>query len=151
MRIEIDQSGKIENTERPTVLAFSNKKFRAILIAAREKRILQIHFRKLKKPRMFIFSTFAAMVVCLIKTYRGNLSEIIIDREYYGHEDIIKSLILEISRSQSVELTKDQIRFRSVGKKSRAHILALSSYRNRKSDLKISAKEVLILINKKRV
>ena len=37
MRIEIDQSGKVENTNKPTVIAFSGKKEKFVIIFAGEK------------------------------------------------------------------------------------------------------------------
>jgi len=49
MRIEIDQSGKIENTAKPTVIAFSGKRDKSLIIFAGEKQKLQNHFRKIGK------------------------------------------------------------------------------------------------------
>lgn len=42
MQIEIDQSGKIEDTRKDTVLAFSNGKNYSILIPAEVKRLYRI-------------------------------------------------------------------------------------------------------------
>ena len=41
MKIEIDQSGKVEETNKPTVIGFSNSLQRTILITAKEKQKLQ--------------------------------------------------------------------------------------------------------------
>ena len=54
MRIEIDQSGKIENTNKNTIIAFSNNKFKSIFISAKDKREIQKFFRRIGKPRIFV-------------------------------------------------------------------------------------------------
>lgn len=52
MRIEIDQSGKIEDTSKHTFLAFSNKEHFVIKISSMEKQKLQKHFRKTGKGHL---------------------------------------------------------------------------------------------------
>ncbi len=49
MRIEIDQSGKIENTNKPKVIAFTGDKNKSLIIFAGEKQKLQKHFRRIGK------------------------------------------------------------------------------------------------------
>lgn len=51
MQIEIDQSGKIEDTSKDTVLALSNGTQFSIKISRNIKRELQNIFRKNKEPR----------------------------------------------------------------------------------------------------
>jgi len=62
MKIEIDQSGKIEDTSKNTIIAFSNGKFKSIFISAREKRELQKFFRRIGKPRIFVYRVFAILI-----------------------------------------------------------------------------------------
>ena len=62
MRIEIDQSGKIENTNKNTIIAFSNNKFKSIFISAKDKREIQKFFRRIGKPRIFVYKTFAILI-----------------------------------------------------------------------------------------
>lgn len=53
MNIEIDQSGKIENTNKDTVIAFSDDTCGSILIKAVDKREIQKIFRDIGKSRIF--------------------------------------------------------------------------------------------------
>lgn len=62
MRIEIDQSGRVEYTSKPTVVGFSNNKERTIIIAATEKQKLQRYFHRINKPRMFTYTLFAFLI-----------------------------------------------------------------------------------------
>jgi len=45
MHVEVDQSGKVENTRVDTVLAFSNGMNHAILVSAKVKRIVTKQLR----------------------------------------------------------------------------------------------------------
>ena len=69
MIIEIDQSGKIENTSKNTVIAFSNEIFGSILVKAKDKREIQKIFRKIGKPRIFVYRLFAILIFLLIKNH----------------------------------------------------------------------------------
>jgi hypothetical protein len=64
MNIEIDQSGKIENTSVNTIVAFSNSEFACVLLSAKDKRAIQKIFRQINKPRMYIYKVF-----CLVDFY----------------------------------------------------------------------------------
>ena len=72
MRIEIDQSGKIENTNKPTVVGFSNKESGIVLITPKDKKAIQKYFRDIGKPKLFIYITFVALVFYLIKNHIKN-------------------------------------------------------------------------------
>jgi len=67
MRIEIDQSGRIEYTSKPTVIGFSNKTAKTIIILSTEKQKLQRYFRKIKKPRLYTYAVFAILISILLK------------------------------------------------------------------------------------
>jgi len=67
MKIEINQSNKIEQTNKDTIIGLSNQKAFTILINRKIKRKLQEEFRKQGKPRLFVYRTFIAGVVLLIK------------------------------------------------------------------------------------
>ena len=64
MKVEIDQSGKVEETEHDTILATS--KGNTVKITARTKRRLQETFRKIGRPRNFVIYIFAVSVFELI-------------------------------------------------------------------------------------
>ena len=55
MRIEINQSNKVEQTNKDTIIDVSNKKSFTILISRKIKRKLQEEFRKQGKPRLFTY------------------------------------------------------------------------------------------------
>lgn len=94
MKIYIDQSGKIEQTNKATVLAFSNTIQYAILIPAKVKRQLQGIYRRAGRPRIYIYKTFAAGVFFLIEKYLPKITELVIDIEYPGKEILIREMIL---------------------------------------------------------
>ena len=120
MNIEIDQSNKIEQTGKDTIIGLSNEKTFTILINRKIKRKLQEEFRKQGKPRLFVYRTFIAGVVLLIKYAQlNNLSEIIIDEEYFGNEKLLKSMFLEMWSRFFEEIS--EISFERIGKKSNAH------------------------------
>lgn len=57
-KYQIDQSGKIEQTNKLTIVAFSNDKSGSVLLSASDKRVLQEIYRKAGKPRVFPTQTF---------------------------------------------------------------------------------------------
>lgn len=140
MRVEIDQSGKLEDTNRLTVIALSTGK--TIGIIAREKQALQKYFRQINKRRQYIYKTFAILVFLIIKSGE-KLDEIVIDREYPGQEPLIKSYLLELLRSVDYPIHKRSIIFRSIGKKSMAHALAYKAFQNKRAQIHVKTKDIL--------
>ena len=69
MKIEIDQSGKVEETHRDTVIAFSNGKSCALKISGRTKRKIQEIFRQVGEPKTYITHTFCILIFLVIKDY----------------------------------------------------------------------------------
>lgn len=141
MKIEVDQSGKIENTNKPTVIAFSNGKSASIIIAAKDKKLIQTIYRKIDQPRIFTYKLFAVLIFILIKTEIKKFSQIVIDKEYPGYENLIKDILCETAVKNRCKIDRTVIHFRSIGRKSKAHDLAVEAYRNKKADMKLSAKE----------
>jgi len=147
MRIEIDQSGRIEYTNQPTMLAFSNSQSGLLIILSREKKLVQKYFRKIGKPRLFAYLTFAAGIYLLVRNVVRNRDQLIIDREYPGYEKLIsrkvKELVLEDSKVRDISVSTGQI-----GKKSKAHDLAwhATRYRRHRVGRKISAQELIRII-----
>jgi hypothetical protein len=116
---QIDQSGKVEQTSKDTVLCLANNEWDAIIIKAKTKRQIQEIFRRNGQPRNFVLFTFCAGLAILIER-NLNAGRIVIDREYYGKEAIIKKLIGEMSY---VIRDKVNIDFGLIGKLSKAHFL----------------------------
>jgi len=149
MRIEIDQSGKIENTSKNTVVSFSNGKFKSIFISARDKREIQDFFRRIGKPKMFIYRTFAILIFLLIKNNLKEIDEIIIDKEYPGKSSLIRNFILRETREINPRFSEENIEFQRIGKKSRAHFLAYGvAIEKRVPDIKVGAKEIFRIVAK---
>jgi hypothetical protein len=130
MKIEIDQSIKIENTSKTTYIAFSNSIKCIVSISAREKKKVQTFFRKVEKRKLFIPLAFTATIFLLIKNYLKEGMTIVIDKEYPGFEKFI-SLKLEELITQNSKHENYQIRFSLIGKKSGAHVVAYDAYKNK--------------------
>lgn len=127
MKIEIDQSGKIEETNKNTIIAFSNGSHATVLISSNTKRQLLKIFRNQGEPKIFIYRVFTAGVFLLIKPYLSSITTIIIDIEWFGKERLISDIFFEFMHKNKL-LQKPDIYFRSIGKDSPAHILALKTY-----------------------
>lgn len=121
MTSEVDQSIKVERTNQDTIIgiATKGKEFTAA-IPGKVKRQLQIEFGRAGQPRLFVYRTFiTAVVITLQKSGWKNITDVVIDVEYSGHERRLRSIFLEMwSRfSDSVP----DITFREIGKRSPAH------------------------------
>jgi len=81
MKVQIDQSWKIENTNKDTILAFANSKTHAIRIPAKVKKDIQTQFRLVGMPKLFIYRTFRAGVFLLVKDYLDEITDIVITFE----------------------------------------------------------------------
>lgn len=149
MRIEIDQSGKIEDTSKNTIITFSNNKFKSIFISAKDKREIQKFFRRIGKPIIFVYRTFAILIFLLIKNNLKEINEIIIDEEYPGKSPLIKNFLFQEIRKFSPLFSKQDIAFHCIGKKSRAHFLAYGvAIGKRKADIEVGAREILRIVAK---
>lgn len=147
--IKVDQSGKVEDTSKPTVVAFSNGISGSIFLAAREKRKLQRFFRKLGKPRLFAYKVFATLTFILIRNHTRKLDRIIIDPEYPGYEEVIRNWIWELLRKHRSRFSRNGIVFQSIGKRSRAHIIAHRVFNKlREPDIVVTAKDIQKIVTK---
>lgn len=150
MKVYVDQSGKIEQTDRPTVLAFSDGVCGSVLIPAKVKRNVQVLFRQQGRTRVFIYKIFAAGIFFLLKDQLPKISEIVIDIEYPGKEVLIREMILgyfQKSKSQKVP----EINFSKIGRQSKAHDLAWRVFKKKeKANKRLSLEEIKALAIKKR-
>jgi len=150
MIIEIDQSGKIEQTNRHTVIAFSNSKKKSIMISASEKKKIQSEFRRIGRPRMFVYQTFNIMIFILLKRYIKKIDRIIIDKEYPGKEKVMKNQIVDLFNKSQIEIDPKLILFKEIGKKSNAHSVGYLAFKKKKADIKITAKEIIRYLKKQK-
>lgn len=146
MTYQIDQSHKIEQTEKDTILALSNDVQFAIRLAAKEKRLLQDLFRASAEPEVFIYFVFAALLAILLVTVKPN-RKVYVDHEYLGHEDIIKLKLTAILRKMNLPV---EVGFCYVGKASPAHALAAKIATGKlKANRTITANDILKYISPK--
>jgi len=120
MKVEINQSNKIEQTNKDTIIGLANKKTFTILISRKIKRKLQEEFRKQGKPKLFVYRTFIAGVVLLLKYAKlKNLSQVMIDEEYFGKDKMLKSMFLEMGSRLFAEVPG--VVFGKIGKRAKVH------------------------------
>lgn len=137
MKVEIDQSGRIEETNRNTIVGLANKEISfTALIPAKIKRQLLEEFREQGKPKIFPIVIFAHAVLEIIKRSHLGITDLVIDVEYPGHEGTIANII-----NSGLEKEID-ISFKSIGKKSKAHYVAYGVFTGRnKPDVKLGLKD----------
>ena len=145
MHIEVDQSGKIEQTNWDTALAFSDSIAYVILIPAKVKRKAIDLFRSIgKRGKRLYLLLFVAALYQLLKDHLSQLELITIDVEYIGSEQDIKLMLLNLIRQTRPDYPADNIIFSHVGKGSPAHKKALAVYRgDAKADKTLTLEELV--------
>ncbi len=118
MKYTIDQSGKVESTQKLTVVSCANGKVKTLLISAVEKRKLLITMRFISYPKQtFFFRVFAGLVFMLVKDEK--IDYLIIDREYPGRGAMIRDIIPTLFKKNNKK--PPEIVFKEIGKKDKAH------------------------------
>lgn len=123
MKVEIDQSGRVEDLSTGTAVAYANSENGALFVSAGVKRKIIINLRK----QSFIPSKdlpaalFAVFIFILIKDSRVSILKI--DEEYTGKNSVIGETLQKLFILHRVK-SVPEIRFARIGKRSRAHILA---------------------------
>ena len=135
--VEIDQSVKIEQTSRDTIIAFANDFSRAIVIPSQVKKYLKKRFRELGKPNMFYYRTFAAGVALLLKRHIRKIGRVVIDTEYAGRERMIRDMVVDMLSGQGFKLPI--IEFKEIGKRSNAHTVAYLTMKRKRAPDEILA------------
>ena len=143
MVIEIDQSGKIENTNKLTVLGFSNSKSHSVIILAKDKKYIQNIFRKIGQPKIFVYKLFSIGIYFLIKDNVKSLDRVVIDREYPGYENLIKQMIKEIFEYNKITFDSKIIHFSEIGKKSNAHHVSHKAFISRRANKVLKLSQIL--------
>lgn len=140
----IDQSGKVEQTNKPTVVALANEQVKTVRISAVEKRKLINSLREIRKPnKTYVYDIFAALIYLLLSHHP--ITDVQIDKEYPGHEAKIKERLI-----QFFERNKRQaplISFGLIGKKSEAHISGLLVFQGKsKASEIVKAEDILKVV-----
>lgn len=118
---QIDMSGKIEQTNKDTVLAYSNAEQYSVAIPKKVKRQVQEFFRRQGLTRLYVYTLFSLGIFYLLKNIKGR-HDIIIDLEYPGRDKLIKSLIKAFMESRNRDIS--YIKFSRIGNRPKAHYAA---------------------------
>ena len=135
MHIEVDQSGKIEQMNSDSYIAFSNDEQYCIKLPKKIKQEISLTFRS--KTRQLIQKVFAICIYHCLIGYLDNKKLIVLDREYEGWESFIKRELVELIKIKYPNFDRNIIVFDKITKNSKAHKLALRSYRGEEKPNKI--------------
>ena len=139
MHIEVDQSGKIEQLDKDTYIAFSNHEQYCVKFPKRIKREIIYEYRT--KVKQFIPRLFAICLFYCLKDYIRKKELITIDLEYPGWEAAIKTYLMPLLKLEYRDFDKKIIRFNMIGKESKAHKIAKSAFIEKTKPNRILDKE----------
>ncbi|MFH0863574.1 MAG: hypothetical protein V1858_00585 [Candidatus Gottesmanbacteria bacterium] len=141
MIYQIDQSGKIEDTSKPTVLALSNSKTYSIFISAKVKREIQEIYRRHGLTRFYIYETFSLGIYFLLRHLKEKV-EVVIDVEYEGWDKLISQLISIFLKTN--KKPAHEISFAYIGNTPKVHYAAHDVFvKKNRPDRTITKEEIL--------
>lgn len=146
MTIEVDMSGKIEQTWLDTVVAFSNKYQYAIKLPRDAKREI-LNKLKQKGQKQIILKVFCVCLYYLLKDYARE-DRVFIDKEYTGKDNIIKSILFGFMRKDNSGFDSKRLKFVEIKKTSNAHKVAVTVQRGKERPQKILTEEEIYNILK---
>lgn len=143
--VEIDISGRVEDTSTDTVIALANGVNRSILI---KKQIKRNCLDKLRKYGFFGDTIYLRIYVIglfyLIKPIITKLGLIVLDEDFRGKERGVKEQLINLFRKYKIDFKEVSLLFKFIGKQSPAHKLAISCLRkNIKCDITLTENQVL--------
>jgi hypothetical protein len=149
---EVDQSIKVNDLARDSVLAIADGISFAIVIPASVKRALMQYLRGKGKSRTAVaVFTFSIGLYLLLKNVIHAVDQILIDVEYMGREAEIKGALVNYLRRDDPSFDPARVIFGHIGKKSRAHHLAIEIARRRRTaNRRISEAEIFEVIAKRK-
>ena len=131
MRVEIDQSGKLEQLNTHTVISLANHTNASVYILSSEKIKLVKVLRKSIVPRKDLMPVLFGVVISILILKMPKLSgTILIDEEYTGKDALIKETIEKIIKKYKPRSNLNLV-FGRVGKHSPAHKLCWKIHRSR--------------------
>lgn len=142
MHIEVDQSGKIEQLNKDTYVAFSNHEQYCIKLSKNVKQDIVYNYRT--KVRQIIQKLFAICIFYCLKDYLNKKELITIDLEYHGREAFIKRELVGYIKNTYSNFDKNIIRFDLITKDSKAHKLALRTFREEEKPNRILTKNEVL-------
>jgi hypothetical protein len=153
--ILIDQSGKVEKTNKLTVVASaSGKTGFTVLLSSSLKKMMCQEIKQLsgsaRHSRFPLIKLFSFCIYLSLPHLKPDDS-IVIDLEYEGRSHEIKSQLLEFIREKYPQFKKEQIAFVQIGKKEYVHKLANETFRGiRKPDRVVSEADLNRLFGKRK-
>lgn len=148
LKLELDQSGKIESTNVDTALATSDG--RSLLIPASVKRTCLLEIRRegrYKVPSQILVFTVGVFLLVQDRLCEG--VAITIDEEYRGNGWFIKDHLLNLFKSAGHDIDPQLIEMGFIGKHSPAHSFALATYRKTlKPQRVVSVQDILTLLKR---
>lgn len=135
----IDQSIKIENTNKTTYVALTNGSTAVSSISAKDKGLLKLLFRQLEKPLVFKLFTFSVLVAKLLEAMK--VTNVVIDTEYPGHEVDIKNYVTQLLLIAKKPIPV--IHFHQIGKNNRAHLVVYHAYKKKLRGVNVSYREIV--------
>lgn len=152
MKVEIDQSGKLEQSQTDTIMAYANSHNDSVIVKSTVKQqvIRLLRYSPIsQKDACMIW--FAVVIFLLVKDVSKNTT-LIIDKEYPGRERIIEKILSKLLQEYYNNRWSGSIRFQKIGKASPAHIVAWSLHRSKqKGEIRqLKKEEMLTLMGIKR-
>ena len=145
MTIEIDQSGKLEQLDTPTAVAYANHQSGAVWIRASTKRQIVSILRKGLNRRADLWPTVFSCVIFSLVSDLAPDTVIQIDEEYSGKNKLIAGKLEALLIDRFGERWQGSIRFVRIGKHSNAHRLAWQVHRARnKQRVKVLTEEDIL-------
>lgn len=139
MHIEIDQSGKIEQTNVDTVVAFRNSEQYSVLLEKKIKVEILSEYRN--KHKDIHYRLFAILAFYCIRNYLTRIELIVVDIEYEGRDEDIKRNLLRLIWRIRPNFDKKLIKFSRIGKESNAHKVAYQTFAGKLAPNKIITKK----------
>jgi hypothetical protein len=141
MKIEVDQSGKVEKTSQHTIVADSLGN--CVLLKAKDKQNLLQVYRTVYKPQVFVYKTFSYCVASVISLSFKPSHRYVIDNEYFGHDEVLKGMIMKYLAYRNILIYPDSIQFAHIGKHSQAHQVAYETYKGKRKAKNVSLKDLV--------
>jgi len=122
----VDQSGKVEQTNRDTVVAATDGKSVAVVIRSRDKQRLFARAKQSRRKNLYL-RVFAYAIFRAVETLLHEDARIVIDAEYPGKETEVRSMVRDFLAAKHGQFDPRRISFDRVGKHSKAHLLSANA------------------------
>jgi hypothetical protein len=145
VQVEVDLSGRVGQTTLGSAMAFSNGESYSIFLPAYTKRrLLYVLRRRGYSSSKVYYWIYCAMLFYLLKPYLKKIDTVILDQEYTGKENEIKSILGSIASKKNAPLNTEMIHTGQVGKRSRAHTKAIVVLRGDRRAGKILSQDAVL-------